>query len=124
LSTQNQSLSHGPSPEEQAQIDQFELESKIHARKIRFKAGDVRILNIKSFVGQQPNETYVGKIDWIFEAADINLNPVIFKPWPTTITTARKVMEHFKAGRKTLRIERKGSGMKDTDYKVEPVSNN
>jgi hypothetical protein len=79
------------------------------------------MLNIKRFVGQQANETYVGKIDWMFEAADINLNPVIYKLWPTTITTARKVMDHFKAGKKTLRIERIGSGIKDTDYKVEPV---
>ena len=63
----------------------------------------------------------MNKIDWIFEAADINLDSTIYKPWPTTITTAKKVMEHFKAGRKTLRIERIGSGIKDTDYKVEPL---
>ena len=53
MSNQTSSISS----EEQAQIDQFELESKIHARRIRFKAGDVRILNIRKFVGTQPNET-------------------------------------------------------------------
>ena len=35
----------------------------------------------------------------------------------------RKVMEHFKAGKKLLHVERKGSGIKDTDYIVNPVSN-
>jgi hypothetical protein len=64
----------------------------------------------------------VNKIDWIFEAADVELDPDNYKQWPTTITTARKVMGHFKAGKKLLQITRKGSGMKDTDYIVEPVS--
>ncbi len=32
-------------------------------------------------------------------------------------------MEHFKAGKKLLHVERKGSGIKDTEYIVEPVSN-
>jgi hypothetical protein len=111
------------SPEEQAQVDEFELEAKKHARKIRFKDGDVRTLRIKMFVGQQPNEIYVGKIDWVFEAADVGLDENNYKPWPTTISTARKVMEHFKAGNKLLRVERRGSGIKNTDYIISPVSN-
>jgi hypothetical protein len=58
----------------------------------------------------------------VFEAADVELDENNYKPWPTTITTARKVMEHFKAGKKLLRITRKGSGIKDTEYLVDPVS--
>ena len=93
------------------------------ARKIRFKDGDRRTLDVKRFVGQQPNDKYVGKIDWVFEAADIELDPNDYKLWPTTISTARKVMENFKDGKKLLLVERRGSGIKDTEYIVSPVSN-
>jgi hypothetical protein len=110
------------SPEEQAQVDEFELEAKKHARKIRFKEGDVKTLRIKRFAGQEPNETYVDKIDWVFEVADVELDENNYKPWPTTISTARKVMEQFKAGKKLIRVERRGKGLKDTNYIVSPVS--
>jgi hypothetical protein len=109
-------------PEEQAQIDEFELEMRKQARKIRFKDGEKRTLDVKRYVGQQPNDKFVGKIDWVFEAADVEFDPNDYKLWPTTISTARKVMEHFKAGNKLLRVERRGSGIKDTDYIVSPVS--
>jgi hypothetical protein len=110
-------------PEEQAQVDEFELEVRKQARKIRFKDGDKRTLDIRRYMGQQPNEKFVGKTDWVFEAADIELDPNDYKLWPTTISTARKVMEYFKAGKKLLRITRKGSGLKDTEYLVDPVPN-
>jgi hypothetical protein len=83
----------------------------------------LRILRIKRFVGHRQNDGFVGKIDWVFEAADVELDPNDYKLWPTTISTARKVMEHFKAGKKLLHVERKGSGIKDTEYVVDPVSN-
>jgi hypothetical protein len=99
----------------------FYISQTLGLSRPRFKEGDKRTLDVKRFVGQQPNDKYVGKIDRIFEAADVGLNPNDYKLWPTTISTARKVMEHFKAGNKLLHVERKGSGIKDTEYLVDPV---